>query len=74
MLEVKKDLYIDARDTNSGLGRFVNTKRGHNNTKFSVSHRNGISTVWIKATRRIPPDTEIFVPYGLGYEIVTHHN
>lgn len=68
-VEVKNNYFIDARKTNSGIGRYANTCTGRNNTIFSAVHRNGISRVWIKANRAIGPNTELFVPYGKQFKV-----
>ena len=59
-----KDRCVDARRTDTpGLGRWANDARGskkRNNAKLTRVHS-------VKATRNIPPDTEIFASYGASY-------
>ena len=67
-------MLIDARSTQSALGRYVNSclkkNKGDckgNNAKFSISHRTNPPTVWVKATKNISAGSEIYIPYGRGY-------
>ena len=67
---------IDGASTQSSIGRYANNCRpadkaaGHcrgNNARFSISTREGQTTVNIKSTKPIPAGSEIFVAYGSGY-------
>jgi SET domain-containing protein len=65
---------MDAASTQNSLGRYANdcraVNRGHcrgPNARFSVSNRGGNTMIWIKATKHIPANSEIFVSYGKGY-------
>lgn len=64
---------MNAASTQSGIARYANDCRPANrrlkqckgnNSKFNVSVRDGINSVWLTSTKRIPANTEIFVSYG----------
>ena len=63
--------FIDAICSNSGVGRYANTKtvRSQNNATFTINYKTKPPTANIKATKTIPPNTEIFVHYGPSYKI-----
>ena len=65
-LEINKNTYIDSA-CSRGTASFINTKKGHNNARFSVySGRAGHPpSASVKATKRILPNQEIFVDYGV---------
>lgn len=58
--------YIDAKDSNSCVGRFINDARSsaRNNSRFSSSYKYPVS---IRATKPIPANSEIFSAYGREY-------
>ena len=67
---------VDAKSTQSCLGRYANNCRpmdktagncNGNNAKFSILTRAGQTTIRIKSTKRIPAGSEIFVAYGSGF-------
>jgi hypothetical protein len=67
---------IDAASTQRDLGRYANDCRaaderaGHckgSNARYSVSNRNNATRIHLKATKNIPPGSEIFVSYGASY-------
>lgn len=73
---IPRERVIDGKSTQSSLGRYANhcrpeDKRAElcagNNAKFSISTRNGVSTVNVKSTKRIAAGSEVFVSYGSGY-------
>ncbi len=73
-IQITKNYVIDARDTQSGLGRWANDCRPQNRTegdcatnncKFSVNKQR--KTAKIVATRNIPAGSELFVSYGANY-------
>jgi SET domain-containing protein len=64
---------IDARSTQSGIARYANdcrlaNKRNGdckgNNSKFSISTRAGVTSIFLVSTKRISAGEEIFVSYG----------
>ena len=70
-----KDEVLDARSTQSSLGRWINDcrssniKKGEckgNNARFSMK-RSAPRKASVKATKTIHPDEEIFVSYGRSY-------
>jgi hypothetical protein len=69
--KVKNDTYIDAVKSNAGIGRYANTLPRKNNSRFTNNPRSVTPQVNIKATKRIPPNTEILIPYGNRYQIYT---
>jgi hypothetical protein len=69
--KVKNDTYIDAVKSNAGIGRYANTLPRKNNSRFTNNPRSITPQVNIKATKRIPPNTEILIPYGNRYQIYT---
>jgi hypothetical protein len=73
---ISRGRVMDAASTQSKLGRYANdcrpaNKRANqckgNNAKFSVKNEGGVTTIWLKATKNIPANTEVFIPYGAGY-------
>ena len=67
---------IDAKSTQSCLGRYANNCRpvdktagicNGNNAKFSIYQRAGRTTIRIKSTKRIPANSEVYVSYGAGF-------
>jgi len=64
-VEVNKNTFIDSACAR-GTGSFINTKPRHNNSRISVySGRAGHPpAASIRATKRIPIGSEIFVDYG----------
>lgn len=65
VLQAAGDRFIDARSTQSSVGRYANTCRGTNkpcNARFT----NGRDPS-IRATRYIPDGSEILVPYGSAF-------
>lgn len=70
VLQITKDLYIDAIALDSGMGRFANsayktTKK--NNARFAICKRQAIirATTTINGSKTSP--VEILVPYGAAY-------
>ena len=72
-LEIPKARVLDAASTQSGIARYANDCRSvnkrekqckGNNSRFSVSTRKGITSVWLVSTKSIPANSEIFVSYG----------
>jgi SET domain-containing protein len=72
--EYRAGRIIDARSTQSALGRYINDCRTvnrerkeckGNNTKWSVSRRGG--NVSIKAKKNIKKGDELYISYGRGY-------
>jgi SET domain-containing protein len=73
---IPKGRVVDADSTQSDLGRYVNDCRAANrragqckgsNARFAISTKAGITTIWIKATKNIPANSEIYVAYGASY-------
>ena len=73
-VQVTKNLVLDGRSTQSGLGRYANAcqsedvDRGDckgNNSKFAINPRQ--KSVKIKAVRNIKSGEEIYVAYGKKY-------
>ena len=73
-IQITKNYVIDARSTQSGLGRWANDCRpqnradgdcANNNCKFSINRQR--KTAKIVATRNIPAGAELFVSYGANY-------
>ena len=73
-ISITKDLILDARSTQSALGRYTNHCRntnrnnGHcrgNNARFKINRRN--RTVCVQSIKRIYAGNEVFVAYGKGY-------
>ena len=70
-VEISKGRVIDAKSPQSSIARFANDCRAVNkkagdcsiNSRFVVSGE----TVWIRATKAIPANSEIFVSYGPKY-------
>jgi hypothetical protein len=75
VLQLNKTTFIDASDPNSGPGRFANNCRKSNiNKTLRVKGNNSHFTsnsktkqAYIKATKFIPANSEIFVAYGNKY-------
>ena len=65
VLETKKYHYIDASKTNEkGLGRWINHQPlRKSNTKFVINR----GKAYMKSTKPIAKDKELFVPYGAQY-------
>jgi hypothetical protein len=65
VLEIGRHKFIDASKTNEpGLGRWINHKPIRQaNTKFVVNR----GKAYMKSTKSIPKDKELFVPYGSEY-------
>lgn len=65
VFETKKYNFIDAAKTNvEGLGRYINhqpTRKA--NTKFVVNR----GKAYMKTTKAVAKDKELFVPYGKEY-------
>jgi hypothetical protein len=60
-----KGLCIDANHTTDGAPRFANDSRG---TPFQTNAKiKGDNIFRVKSTKRIPPNQEIFIPYGRDY-------
>ena len=49
------------------LGQFANTNPGKNNARLYVNHKTQPPEVNIRATRRIPENDEICIPYSKGF-------
>ena len=72
-VQLNKREVLDARSTQTALGRYANDCRPRNrknrhcklNARFSINHHN--KTVTLKATKNIPANSEIFVSYGKEY-------
>ena len=73
-VQLNKREVLDARSTQTALGRYANDCRDRNrrkkecpgrNARFVVNTRR--KTVYIKATKNIPAHSEIFVSYGRQY-------
>jgi RNase H-like domain found in reverse transcriptase/Integrase zinc binding domain/Chromo (CHRromatin Organisation MOdifier) domain len=73
VLQLNKHHFINANrhiDTGGFANECRHTNRREkqckgNNSRFTVNQPK--KQVWIKTTRTIPPDTEVFVPYGADY-------
>jgi SET domain-containing protein len=66
-MEVGRDRYVDARNSNSGNARYINDARGtgkSNNTRITKS---ADSTRKIKTTKHVAAGSEFFVNYGREY-------
>jgi len=72
VLEVAPNKFIDARSTQSKIGRYanhckaINTRNKEckgNNAHFGVYR----GQAWLKAKKRIPAGAEIFASYGRSY-------
>jgi uncharacterized protein len=66
----KKDLFIDAIKKKSSVARYANDCHNSGkkcNARFSVSHRNQKTKVFIKADKKIKHGEEILVSYGDEY-------
>jgi hypothetical protein len=70
-LQIKKTpprLFISARRTNTGAGRYANARRGDqgdNNSQLVYDRVGRVGNV--RATTTIRPEQEVTVPYGRGY-------
>ena len=67
VLQVTKNLFLDARSTQSCVGRYINScdsNKGICNARFSVYKKQ----VTIKATKNIKPNEQIFIAYGPNYK------
>ena len=73
---ISKNRIIDAASTQSGLARYANDCRAPNrkagqckgsNSRFVVNYNGGKTTIWLRATKKIPANSEIYVSYGVGY-------
>jgi SET domain-containing protein len=73
-VEITKQMILDARSTQTGLGRYVNDcraankRRGEckgNNARFTVDRKS--DSVSVKATKRIKAGEEVFLSYGRKY-------
>lgn len=71
VLQIHGNRYVDSAATNNAAGRFVNDCRGRNrehcsgnNARFSGS-ASGVMN--IKATKKIKPGAEVYVPYSRSY-------
>jgi hypothetical protein len=70
-LQIKKTpprMFISARRTNTGAGRYANARRGDqgdNNSQLVYDRVGRVGNV--RATTTIRPEQEITVPYGRGY-------
>ena len=73
-LLINKDTVIDGKSTQSSLGRYANDCRSvnvkakyckNNNARFVINHKN--KKVMLRATKKIPAGSEIFVSYGRSY-------
>ena len=67
---------LGAASNQSGIARYANDCRAVNkragqckgiDAKFSISTRDGVTSVWLTSTKLIPANSEIFVSYGRGY-------
>lgn len=71
--QVDKNTVIDAKSTQSALGRYANDCRSRargcktNNAKFAKHKRRGKWSVRLKAKRNIKKGEEVFVSYGRSY-------
>ena len=73
-LHLTKNLVLDARSTQSAIGRYANNCRNSDKKKNNCKGRNAkfvinqsTKTVSIKATKNIPAHSEIFISYGTAY-------
>ena len=71
VFKINSNHFIDAIYSIAGVGRYANTKtvRSQNNATFTINYKTKPPTANIKATKTIPPNTEIFVHYGPSYKI-----
>ena len=70
---IPKQRVLDAASTQSGIARYANDCRSANkrekhckgnNSKFAISTRKDVTSVWLVSTKTIPANSEIFVSYG----------
>jgi hypothetical protein len=75
-LEITRGRVLDASSTQSGIARYANDCREQArkmkkckgiNSRFVVSNRGGHTTVWLRSTKNIAVDDEIYVSYGRKY-------
>ncbi len=66
-MEVGRDRYVDARNSNSGNARYINDARGTNKTNNTRITRSTNSARKLKTTRRVAAGAEFFVNYGQDY-------
>jgi hypothetical protein len=64
--KLKENSYIDCA-CDRGVGSTANSKPGSNNASFSVSFRNNVGSLKVKATKNIKNNSEVFLSYGSGY-------
>jgi hypothetical protein len=71
VLQTAKNHFIDAENPlSSGYGRWINDARPENrplvnNSAFAIDNRT--KKVAVKATKNIPANKEVFLPYGRAY-------
>ena len=75
-VSIPKHRVVDAASTQSGLARYANDCRAHNqragqcngsNARFVVNTVAGNTTIWLRSTKHIPAHSEIYVSYGIDY-------
>ena len=67
VLQIKKrpPTFIDAKKTNTGLGRWANDRKGNNNADLIYNTRT--KKAYLKSKKNIPTKTEITTAYGAQY-------
>ena len=66
VLGIKRNTFIDARRTDTGVGRFANARIGQpNNAQLIYNART--RRAYVRARTDIPAGIEITVPYGAAY-------
>jgi hypothetical protein len=75
-VQIPKNKVVDAVSTQSAIARYANDCRTSNrkakqctgtNSKFVVTTRQGITKIWLRATKNIPANSEIYISYGKQY-------
>ena len=72
VVEVTRDKFVDARSTQSKIGRYANMCRAVNTRAKDCRFNNANLSehrgrVWLKSKQHIPAGSEIFVSYGRSY-------
>ena len=75
-VSISKGRVIDAASTQSALGRYANDCRRANrsagqcagpNARLVVSYKGGEPIIWLRATKKINANSEVFISYGAEY-------
>ena len=75
-VSISKNRVVDGASTQSALGRYANDCRRSNrsagqcsgpNARLVVSYKDGQPIIWLRATKKIKANSEVFVSYGREY-------